>query len=172
MDILPDLCTDCNVFEVFDLDRCEDCRRELLSGRSMWVEYGDNYKPLEGSTRFKSGEYTEIQADGKWQVGHRYVMERHLGRKLTKGENVHHLNSVKYDNRLENLELWISSQPRGSRVTDLLKWAYELIETYGTEEDRLWSNTDPRRRGLREAGIYPKPGDIRPLDIPVNKSPF
>jgi len=48
----------------------------------------------------------------KLTTEHRYVMEQHLGRKLSYEEVVHHINGDRKDNRIENLQVMTPSHHR------------------------------------------------------------
>lgn len=80
-------------------------RRCLACHKKTWTTVR---KHIEG--------YREIRLGiGHWMLEHRFVMEQHLGRKLAQGEVVHHINHIRDDNRIENLELCASP---GRHVAD------------------------------------------------------
>lgn len=98
---------------------CVTCSNKSRTGRNIDIEDRKMRLTDNGYYRFSNGVRV-----------HRYVMEQNLGRKLVRGENVHHINGVRTDNRIENLELWVTNQPSGQRPEDLIKWAKEILARY------------------------------------------
>ena len=72
----------------------------------------------------------------KKKFQHRTIMEKKIGRLLKKTETVHHKNGDRADNRIINLELWSTAQPRGQRVSDKILFALEIIKTYGKNPNK------------------------------------
>jgi hypothetical protein len=115
---------------------CRPCgmiRKGLNSRQSGRIKGKDGYVRIP-TWAIELPEY--VTRKGGDILEHVYVMSCHLNRSLLPHENVHHINGVRDDNRLENLELWSTSQPAGQRVIDKLQWAREIIDLYGNEETK------------------------------------
>lgn len=76
--------------------------RQTGPGGPTWaggVSWSKGYRLL-----YVGREHPMSNCDG-YAYEHRLVMAEHLGRYLDRDEHIHHINEVKSDNRIENLEL-------------------------------------------------------------------
>jgi uncharacterized protein (DUF1330 family) len=105
---------------------CQECWSK--SPNSNWK--GGRTKHKKGYVMIRHLDHPRSKSNSGYVFEHILVMESHLGRFLVPGENVHHLNGVKDDNRLENLELWNRPQPSGCRAEDLYAWALNIVDLY------------------------------------------
>lgn len=143
-------------------NRCTECG-DLLSlstksflCRSCGAKGRRNTQWKGGTTIARGGYRLILRPDHPnatktgYVMEHVVVMSEHIGRPLRPEENVHHKNGVRDDNRLENLELWSTAQPRGQRIEDKVIWAVELLTLYAPA---LLAAPARRRRGHRAVTI-------------------
>lgn len=114
------------------------------------LSHGYRVVPVPRNQRWLTGGTSPV-------MQHRLVMAGHLGRPLTAEENVHHRNGDRLDNRIENLELWGTTQPKGQRVTDKIEWAVQVLQQYGPGLLRGDSGKRPVSDIVVPTGFEPAP---------------
>jgi hypothetical protein len=134
---------------ICDVEGCD--RKHMSRGWcdmhwKRWRKHGDPTKIVNVGRHVSPDGYVKVpdkSGRGRSILEHRLVMEEHLGRQLLPTENVHHKNGDRQDNRIENLELWSTSQPQGQRPEDKLKWAKEILALYAPELLKEYDNGKP-----------------------------
>jgi hypothetical protein len=109
--------------------QCAQCRSVAAERNGNWK--GGQSKSKAGYRMVRAVGHPRATQKSSYVFEHILVMEEILGRHLVPGETVHHLNGVKDDNRVENLELWTRPQPSGIRASDAVDWARHIIRLYG-----------------------------------------
>ena len=106
-------------------------RRMCNAHLSRWYKRGNTELIYKGFHVASDG-YVKVKdkVKKKTVLQHRMIMEQHLGRDLLPTENVHHINGNRADNRIENLELWNTRQPKGQRIPDKIEYAIEILKLY------------------------------------------
>lgn len=106
------------------------------------LRHGKNNVNWNGGRRVNKNGYVEItipidhpfrdamRANRGTCMEHRFVMAEHIGRPLEYYEDVHHINGDRLDNRIDNLEIWSTKQPRGQRIEDKVEFALEILSLY------------------------------------------
>lgn len=80
-------------------------RRNAHSGEKAANWKGGKKTNYKGYVLVLNKEHPRANRNGGYVFEHILIMEQYLGRYLNDDEIVHHLNEIKDDNRIENLEL-------------------------------------------------------------------
>lgn len=87
---------------------CRKCLHISITGKGSPCWKGGRYISISGYVLIKlnltNPFYSMANGDGYIRE-HRFIMATHLNRFLNNNEIVHHINGIKDDNRIENLEI-------------------------------------------------------------------
>lgn len=168
--------------------RCsvQGCKRKYMANGYCSTHYqrdrygADMDQPIRrvrkiGETRINKHGYIQRKIDDapykpnqNWELEHRFVMERALGRKLYPEESVHHKNGIRSDNSIDNLQLWTTAltdsfqkgmfdraQPNGQRVEDIISFCEEFLFEH---KPSVLLKKERNLIALRRKRVYPHKG--------------
>jgi len=117
---------------------------------------GEAHYNWKGGRSYDTRGYVMISDRHHGRIAeHRLVMEAHLGRKLKSSEIVHHINGIKDDNRIENLELHDRSKHCSHHTKE--HWKQGLFNEFNQyrERDPNTGRFKPRVHLPLHLGMFP-----------------
>lgn len=138
-----------------ETDCCYECAQK---GRPMPKGSAD--------PKWKHGKtyngYTRITRNGKRMLEHVAIMEDHLGRKMNKGELIHHIDMDKNNNHLSNLRVFSSKSEHVSCHNAMEHCGYALLNK------SVWFDWEKKQYVLEKTKSVEFP-TLQELHLPTGK---
>jgi hypothetical protein len=148
---------------------CEWCTAEYIGrpqdGRRFCSRpcfYAWQTENAEGSIT-EQGYRLISDGEGGYRPEHRIVIERILGRRLSRSETVHHLDGDKLHNDPTNLALMISVHPTGAAIGDVIESLEKQLRQLRKDMKKLaaaGAGTTMRQSHLYSPEDPQAPGDL------------
>lgn len=110
---------ECGCSQEIELKNCRGQPKHFAKGHNVvnFVKHGPEHPSWKGGRRYDKDGYVMVwhpnhprNIYGNYVHEHILILEKYLGRYLADGELAHHINEIKDDNRIENLQLMTDKQ--------------------------------------------------------------
>jgi hypothetical protein len=131
-------CLDCGTSILRRSTRCKSCADPIAGKKRS----GANHPSWKGGVHRDNKGYVHLLVYHDRKKGHRYrpehtlVWEKANGKPLPKGWVIHHINAVKDDNRLENLEA-MPRKKHADHHADRVRWVEGEMRKLQAELDQV-----------------------------------
>ena len=87
------------------IEMSDEWKENIRKGK---LRHGETH--AKGTTKKPNGYIEVTRGVNKGRSEHVVIIENKIGRRLQKNECVHHINGIRHDNRIENLQLMTRSE--------------------------------------------------------------